>query len=137
MQLVKCYTLADITPQPNAIRVRDSNKFEYHQQQNYNVLLQTIGLRTQVIDPDVACYGGVTGAWKFSEFYDNNDQLHVWRLQFGFESPQVWSDGEDELALLKQDVHGVAFTPDLNEQVEFPSNTFDTLVNVNTYFELI
>ncbi len=134
LQFVSVFTLADITPQPEWTRVRDSNKIEYHQQQNYNVLLQTIGLRTQVMDATVEQLDELSALWMFSSLYDHYEKTNVWRLRFGFESPQVWSDGVDELALLREDVHGVAFTPDLNNTVEFPSNIFDTKVNVNTYF---
>lgn len=132
---ITAFTLVDIT-NTGTVRVRDSNTIEYHQQQNFNVLIQTIGLRTQVFQPQVTQYiEQDLSKLKFSDFYGVNTQ-HVWMLTFYVENLSVWDDGEDSIGLLRNDSHGVAITSDLNNTVEFPANIFDTLDNVNLYFEL-
>lgn len=131
-QQITAFTLVDITDS-GVTRVRDSNTKEYHQQQNLNVLLQTIGLRTQVIDPRVSILYEADTRGRFSDFF-GGARATVWMLKFQIETDQVWSDGEDELAYLKSDVHGVAITSDLDNTVEFPVNIFDTRDNTNTYF---
>jgi hypothetical protein len=54
-QNIHILTLVDITD-TGITRVRDNNTKEYHQQQNLNVLLQTISLRTQPLEPVVKIY---------------------------------------------------------------------------------
>lgn len=132
-QTVTAFTLVDIT-ETGVQRVRDSNSLEYHQQQNLNVLLQTCGLRTQVIDPIVVQHNRAElSRLQFHDFFGVGEH-EIWSVRFMIETPDVWLDGDDPIALLKQDVHGVAITPDLDNTVEFPVNVFDTLDNVNTYF---
>lgn len=126
------FTLVDITD-TGMTRIRDANTKEYHQQQNLNVLLQTIGMRTQVLEPMVRIHHGVPANRYFSEFFGDAD-VTMWELFFQIEHNNVWLYREDPLALLKDDVHGVAITSDLDNSVEFPVNIFDTKDNVNTYF---
>jgi hypothetical protein len=132
-QLITAMTLVDIT-NSHVSQARLSNTIEYHQQQNLNVLLQTIGLRTQPLEPLVTIYQGIPlKDLNFGRFYGDEPQT-FWSLKFYLEHSQVWDDGQDEFALLKQDAHGVAITSDLENTVEFPVNIFDTLDNVNLYF---
>jgi hypothetical protein len=133
-QVISALTLVDIT-NTRMQRVSDSNTKEYHQQQNLNVLLQTIGLRTQLFDPHVMINYYDAIPVQFSSFFGAGHAI-VWQLNFQVEQNMVWSDGEDQLAFLNQDVHGVAITSDLDNTVEFPVNIFDTLDNINTYFML-
>jgi hypothetical protein len=131
-QRITALTLVDITD-TGVRRICDSNTMAYHQQQNLNVLLQTIGLRTQVLDPVVKILNDADIAGRFSEFFGVN-RATVWQLSFQIEQEMVWSDGVTQLALLNDDVHGVAITSDLDNTVEFPVNIFDVRDNSNTYF---
>jgi len=129
--IIKALTLVDITP-TGIQRIGDSNTMAYHQQQNLNVLLQTIGLRTQVFDPQVIIHEDADLSGRFSDFFPPKGR--VWSLKFECHTDAVWRMGQDELSLLKQDVHGVAITSDLENTVEFPVNIFDTRDNINTFF---
>jgi hypothetical protein len=132
-QRIVATTLVDIT-ETGVRRIRDNSTDSYHQQQNFNVLLQTIGIRTQVFEPTLTITHQVALAGTpFNKRYGNQTAT-VWSLQFMVEPESIWSDGHHELALLEQDVNGVAITSDLDNTVEFPVNMFDTSDNVNIYF---
>ena len=132
-QRIVAHTLVDITSS-GTVRVRDANTKEYHQQQNLNVLLQTIGLRTQPIDHEVKAIPDADAShYGFDSTYDGSHT--VWRLTFDIQHNQVFNDGEDELGLLKLDANGVAITADLNETAHFAVNTFNTTDCVNIVFE--
>lgn len=133
-QQIHALTLVDIT-NTNVTRVRENNTKEYHQQQNLNVLLQTIGLRTQVFDPQVTVLDKPVDL----ELHGFGNLFHdttarAWGLKFYIEGDSVWQDGDDPLALLRQDVHGVAISGDLDNTVDFPVNIFDTHLNTNIRF---
>lgn len=129
------YTLVDITP-TNVNQVRHSNTIEYHQQQNLNVLLQTIAMRTQPLNPNVITSQARLDKYFFGDFYMHEQpKMHtMWCLEFQVDHPEIWKVGDDEFALLKQDANGIAITSDLNNTVEFPINVFDTSDNINLYF---
>jgi hypothetical protein len=131
---VTAQTLVDITD-TGVRRVKDSNTKEYHQQQNLNVLMQTIGLRTQIFDPVVTHQSDVPLGDEMSETF-GNDNVDMWFLTFNVETEAIWNAGNDDLALLKQDVHGVAFTSDLDNTVEFSTDMFDAIKNVNISFQI-
>jgi hypothetical protein len=134
-QNIHILTLVDITD-TGITRVRDNNTKEYHQQQNLNVLLQTISLRTQPLEPVVKIYPELS---QMSDLESNfgfgnvfsDDRARLWGLHFYVESEDVWLDGDDPLGLLKKDIHGVAITGDLDNTVDFPVNIFDTQINPN------
>jgi len=133
--LIQAYTLVDITD-TGTTKVRDSNTKEYHQQQNLNVLLQTIGLRTQPLEPKIKVLKNVSSKdYGFHDFY-NSDDLTVWVLEFYIEPESIWDDGNDYFAILNDDANGIAITPDLDNTVDFLVDIFDTSHHKNLYFEL-
>lgn len=137
IQNIQVMTLVDIT-ETGCVRVRDNNRKEYHQQQNLNVLLQTIGLRTQPIDPVIIRSDKLMNLSElpFGKIF-HNETSKVWILKFYIEGESVWQDGDDSLALLRQDVHGVAITSDLDNDVDFPINIFDVEQHINIHFSLV
>ena len=134
-QNIHILTLVDITD-TGITRVRDNNTKEYHQQQNLNVLLQTISLRTQPLEPVVKIYpelsqmSDLESKFGFGNVF-SDDRARLWGLHFYVESEDVWRDGDDPLGLLKKDIHGVAITGDLDNTVDFSVNIFDTQINPN------
>ena len=127
-QRIVATTLVDITD-TGVHRIRDNSTDAYHQQQNFNVLLQT-----QVFDPILTIEQQVSLVdTPFNKIYGNQTAT-VWSLQFMVEPESIWSDGNSELALLEQDVNGVAITSDLDNSVDFPVNMFDTTNYVNIHF---
>lgn len=134
-QRYSAFTLVDITP-TNINRARDSNKREYHQQQNLNVLMQTIGLRTQVYEPEVIILPNQSLAGtKFGKKYSNQIAT-VWRLNFQVEYDMVWHDQDDPFSLLISDANNIAITSDLDNTVDFSINVFDTSNDINLFFEV-
>jgi hypothetical protein len=132
-QRIVATTLVDIT-ESGVQRIRDNYTDAYHQQQNLNVLLQTIGMRTQLFEPKITMNHNVVLAHTpFDKMYGNQTAT-VWTLQFMVEAELIWSDGDDELAYLNQDVNGVAVTSDLDNTVDFAVNIFDTEDAVNIHF---
>ena len=132
-QRFTAFTLVDIT-ETGVQRVSESNTKEYHQQQNLNVLLQTIGLRTQIFEPKVLIHHNIDlSKEKFGDFFIN-EEATVWSVNFQIETDSVWTIDQDELGILKEDANGIAITPDLDNTVEFPVNIFDTQDNINLYF---
>jgi len=133
-QRIIAHTLVDVTSS-GTVRVRDANTKEYHQQQNLNVLLQTIGLRTQPIEHEVKqLIQQDLSDYNFDPSYTGSHT--VWRLTFDIQHHSVWHDGEDELGLLKLDASGVAITADLDETAQFDVNVFNAQDCVNLYFEI-
>lgn len=129
------YTLVDITSS-GSTRVRDSNTKAYHQMQNLNVLLQTIGLRTQPIDHSV----DVLENEELSKYNFDSEftGIHtVWKLVFDIQHESIWQKDDDSLFWLKHDVDGIAVSVDLDETVDFSVNVFDANKTVNIYFEYI
>ena len=133
-QRIVAYTLVDITSS-GTVRIRDANTKAYHQMQNLNVLLQTIGLRTQPIEHDVKQLEQQDlDRYKSDPSFTGSHT--VWKLSFDIQHDSVWSDGEDELGLLKVDATNVAITADLDETADFGVNVFDALNCANLYFEI-
>lgn len=130
---ITVYTLVDITPS-GITQVKNANTKEYHQQQNLNVLLQTIGMRAQPINYNVKILSEHdTAQYKFSSQYAGKHC--IWKLSFDVQHSHVFDNGTDELGLLIVDTNGVAISADLDETAHFQVNIFDTAKNVNTYFD--
>ena len=133
-QSISVFTLVDITDS-GSVCIRDNNTKEYHQNQNLNVLIQTIGLRSQPLNYEVKIHGTTD----LSEF--NFDDIYsgiatVWELKFENEHLHVWNDGSDELAFLKSDINGVAISGDLDNTFYFDVDVFDLYKTINTYIKI-
>ena len=112
------YTLVDISNTKEGKITR--NKLHFFQQQNLNTLIQTIGLRSQPLEPsvnvllaqDVVNFG-------FGKQYQG---LHtVWKLQFSIEHGGVFS-----LTDLLSDCNGIPIYTKLEETTELPTKCFET-----------
>ena len=114
------YTLVDIT---NTNEHKNKpNRYKFLQQQNLNTLIQTIGLRSQPLEPqveqllaqDIVQYG-------FGKQYQG---LHtVWKMQFSIEHSEVLSD----LSQLLNDCNGIPIYTGLEETAEISSKCFETV----------
>ena len=63
--------------------------------------------------------------------------LHtVWKFEFSSEHSNVFTNNDDSVYFLKQDCNRIAFTPYLDESVNFLTNIFDTKSSehINLYF---
>ena len=122
------YTLVDISNTKEGKITR--NKLHFFQQQNLNALIQTIGLRSQPLEPsvnvllaqDVVNFG-------FGKQYQG---LHtVWKLQFSIEHGGAIENMEQLLA----DCNGIPVYTGLEETAEITSKCFETIGPVNVCFK--
>jgi len=128
------YTLVDITNSKNT-NSKSNNIQEYNQQQNLNTIIQLIGLRSQPIDYSIQ----QLNAQDLVNYCFGNQfkGLHtVWKFNFVVEHSRVYEQNNDPVYFLKSDFDGVAFTPHLNETVNFITATFETFNKevINVYF---
>lgn len=125
MQYYTAYTLVDVTP-TGITSAKSKNNFAYNQQQNYNTLVQSIGLRTQLYDINVTSIE----AQDVVELCFGNQfkGLHtVWQIDFATEHTDVYRKHNNYVHFLEQDCEGVAFVSNLNETVNFSENCFETI----------
>ncbi len=118
MQVIDVVTYFDCTPtatksyrklQPNTtnavghkIATIDDWNYSRNQQRNWETILQVVSLKTQAwgSPPPVA---------------PPKKQQKGWEFTFGKESEGIYDDGNDQVGLLKQEVHGVPMIVGLNE----------------------
>ena len=128
------YTLVDIT---NTNHHKSTvKKHRFLQQQNLNTLIQTIGLRSQPLEPsvdqlmtqDIAQYG----------FGNEYKGLHtVWRLNFSIEHSKVFALNTNKTHYLDNDSDGIAIYTGLEESAYIKTRAFETfnVKLVNLYFK--
>ena len=136
-QNITAFTLVDIT-NTGETRIKQSNSNQYYQQQNFNTLVQSIGLRSQPLEPsvtrllaqDIVEYG-------FGKQYQG---LHtVWRMDFSIEHSKVFNFNNNEFYYLENDIDGIAIITGLEETVELNTRCFETtdLKNKNIIFQKV
>ena len=128
------YTLVDITNSNNT-NSKTTNTHEYNQQQNLNTFIQLIGLRSQPINYTISKLD--TQDLVNYRFGNQFKGLHsVWKFCFAIEHSRIYEQDDDPVYFLKSDFEGVAFTPYLNETVNFLTANFETknLKTLNVYF---
>jgi hypothetical protein len=118
----KLYTLVDIThtgqyrPEPN----KESARFK---EQNYNTIIQTLGLRSNIEiikQPDVIeVRGRLVG-------FDTDNLIRVWRFDWRTEQ-DLYSTDDDPVGFLKQDFHLVPYINGLDELMEQKYSVFTTV----------
>ena len=131
---IQCQTLFDITATGTTGHVKP-NRMPYYdhagakisdveswnrsrnQQRNWETVTQLISLRTQV--------NALTNPVKNG---------HDWQFEFEVENENLFTDGTDPLAVLKQDCTGVPMLTGLNESGNVG---FVLEMNTNTWFVLI
>jgi hypothetical protein len=117
MQYYSVQTTIDITKHDQGINSLDDHSAA--QQQNFNTLLQGIGLRANV-------------------FWDNDpvfDGKH-WHWSFYVESEDVFDDGGDPAGLLKKDLHNVPVIGNLSNPIAVYPAAFRTLgKDTNTWID--
>lgn len=118
----KLYTLVDIThtDQYKSVPGRESLKWK---EQNFNTIIQTIGLRSNIsyhTSPDVIeVKGRLVG-------FDTDEIIRVWRFDFETERNDVFEKEGDPVSLLKADFNFVPYINNLDELVEQNYSVFVT-----------
>jgi len=111
-------TLVDIT-RTNPSRA-ETDRHQLAQQANFNTLLQSIGLRSNVewtIDP-VESSGSLP--------YPLEGKANYWTWTFEAERDQVFAKDGDPVGLLLDDLHGVPVISQLNNSVYIDPAVFQT-----------
>ncbi len=128
------YTLIDIT-NTNVNQYKDQI-MQSNQQQNLNTLIQSIGLRSQPIEPEVSMLMAQDIAeYGFGSAYQG---LHtVWKLNFSTEHNDVYNKKGKKTFHLLNDCDGVAVYTNLEETAELRTKSFETFNNklINLYFK--
>jgi len=118
----KLYTLVDIT-HTNQTRSEPGKEFLHLQEQNFNTVLQTLGLRSNIWYN----HGPVLMEVKGSLVGFNTDEIiRVWRFDWSTERENLYREGDDDLSFLKQDFHLVPYISGLGELMEQQYAMFNT-----------
>lgn len=118
----KLYTLVDIT-HTGQYRHEHGKEIAKMQEQNFNTILQTLGLRSNVF------YGGgpVTLEVKGSLIGFNTDEIiRVWRFDWTTERENLYLKDEDPVGYLKDDFQLIPYIKGLNEAMEQNYAVFNT-----------
>ena len=111
-------TLVDIT-RTNPTR-SETDQYRLGQQANFNTLLQSIGLRSNVTwDADPKEVTGVLP-------HPLNGKANHWVWAFEVERDQVFAKDGDPVGLLLDDLHGVPVISQLNNSVDIDPPVFQT-----------
>jgi hypothetical protein len=118
----KLYTLVDIT-HTGQYRNEAGKEQQRYQEQNFNTVLQTLGLRSNIWyehGPHLLEVGGrLVG-------FDTDNVIRVWRFDWRVEQPNVYEENGDALSFLKQDFHLVPYISGLGEAMEQSYAVFNT-----------
>lgn len=118
----KLYTLVDIT-HTGQFRNEAGKEHERSQEQNFNTVLQTLGIRSNVSyfnNPiPVEIKGRLIG-------FDTDDIIRVWRFDFSTERERVYEKDDDPIGFLLEDFHLVPYISGLNEAMEQNYAVFNT-----------
>jgi hypothetical protein len=110
----KLYTTIDIT-HTGQFRNEPGRELERWQEQNFNTILQTIGIRANITfrhGPELFEMGGQTCGFEFSH------TARVWRFDFYTEQDFMFELDNDHVGILKEMFAGVPYISGLTEQVE-------------------
>jgi hypothetical protein len=152
--IIACFTLIDIS-QTNTIRPfkhtvsscvdavgqpinnTASWTISRNKQRNWETLLQTISLRTQIDNIQILPANKCDIAqYKFGKGYTGLQT--VWAFRFSVEYAEVFDKNGLRLAALTEDVNNVPCILDLTETVKIPKAMFITQGKyLNTYFEFV
>ena len=110
----KLYTTIDIT-HTGQFRNEPGRELERWQEQNFNTILQTIGIRANITyrhGPEVFDMGGQACGFDFDHI------ARIWRFDFYTEQDFMFELDDGPVAILKEMFAGVPYIDKLTEQVE-------------------
>jgi hypothetical protein len=118
----KLYTLVDIT-HTGQHRSEPGKEALRWKEQNFQTVLQTLGIRSNVmyvngpISSEVA--GRIVG-------FDTDDVIRVWRFDFSTERDFLYDVGDDPVGLMREDFQLVPYISGLDEQMTQRYAVFNT-----------
>jgi len=127
----RLYTLADITA-TGQYRLEEGKERARSQQQNFDTVLNTIGMRANVFYEDLP-----TTLISIPERFGMKGKSlsNIWQFEWSVESKYRFLYEEDEVGLLKKDFSLVPYIADLTETSKFNHNLF--MPSINIYFEML
>jgi hypothetical protein len=118
----KLYTLVDIT-HTGQTRSEPGKELEKLQEQNFQTILQTLGIRANILysqNPTVL----ETNGRKVG--FDTDNVLHLWRFDFSTERDMLYENNGDPIGFLIEDFHLVPYIKGLSEDMEQKYAVFNT-----------
>ena len=129
----KLYTLVDIT-NTRQFRPEQGRQKEFWQEQNFNTVIQTLNIRSNIsyhYGPEIFEVGGRALG------FDTDDIIRVWRFDFSTQSDNIYASKNDPVGLLREDFMAVPYIKGLNEAMEQQYAVFNTELPGNniTFFK--
>lgn len=121
----KLYTLVDIT-NTGQHRVEAGREQARWKEQNFQTVLQTLGIRANIIftsSPQVVEVGGRVAG------FDTDEIIRLWRFDFKTERDYLFEKDGDPVGFLKEDFHLVPYIQGLDELLEQNYAVFTTTGN--------
>ena len=118
----KLYTLVDIT-HTGQHRLENGKETLRNQEQNFNTVLQTLGIRSNVW----YTHGPILIEVKGSLVGFNTDEIiRVWRFDWRTERDNLYHKDEDPVGFLKDDFHLIPYISGLSESMKQKYAVFNT-----------
>lgn len=117
----KLYSTVDIT-HTNQYRFEFGKERLHWQEQNFNTVIQTLSLRTNITysDPEqIVIQGNLVG-------FNTTETIRVWTFSFYTDRADVFKLDHDPVRLLKQDFEMVPFISGLSESMQQNYSVFVT-----------
>ena len=118
----KLYTLVDIT-NTRQFRHEQGKQKEFWQEQNFNTVIQTLNIRSNIsyyYGPEMFEVGGRAVG------FDTDDIIRVWRFDFSTQGDNIYATEVDPVGLLKEDFMAVPYIRGLNEAMQQEYAIFNT-----------
>ena len=118
----KLYTLVDIT-HTGQHRTEPGKEALRWKEQNFQTVLQTLGIRSNVVFVNGPVSSEVAGR---IVGFDTDDIIRVWRFDFSTEREFVYDQGDDPVALMREDFQLVPYISGLDELMTQKYAVFNT-----------
>lgn len=110
----KLYTLVDIT-HTGQYRHETGKEILRWKEQNFNTILQTLGIRANLSFISNPLMTEVKGSLVG---FDTKEIIRVWRFDFETERDDMYDDGSDPVGFLKEDFELVPYIEGLDELLQ-------------------
>ena len=118
----KLYTLVDIT-HTNQYRLEPGKEILRYKEQNFNTVLQTLGIRSNIFYTSgpsrLEVKGSLVG-------FKTDEIIRVWRFDWHTERENLYLANDDPIGLLRQDFHLVPYINGLDEMMSQQYAVFNT-----------
>jgi hypothetical protein len=118
----KLYTLVDIT-HTGQHRTEPGKEALRWKEQNFQTVLQTLGIRSNVVFVNGPVSTEVSGR---IVGFDTDEIIRVWRFDFSTEREFVYDVGDDPVALMREDFQLVPYISGLDEVMTQKYAVFNT-----------